>query len=103
MLAIIMGGVLPVCAGPGARQEFASCAIRRRCRTERAPGFFYGGSRVIFEITIALYVIQEDGRRLQFRKSGEIFLQRPDRLYAEIRSMTAASPSGWTARPSALP
>ncbi len=36
--------------------------------------------------TNAFYdVVQEDGRRLQFGKHGDIYLQRPDRLFAESR------------------
>jgi hypothetical protein len=40
--------------------------------------------RFHFKSIVMYDVIQEDGRRLQFEKHGEIYLQRPDRLFADV-------------------
>ena len=51
---------------------------------KRATDFLTALPRFQFEATVAYDVIQEDGRRLQFEKNGDISLQRPDRLFAEV-------------------
>jgi hypothetical protein len=51
---------------------------------QRATDFLTALPRFQFAATIAYDVIQNDGRRLQFEKSGKLFLQRPDRLFADI-------------------
>jgi hypothetical protein len=50
---------------------------------KRASDFLVAQPRFQFKARIFYDVIQEDGRRLQFEKSGEIFLQRPNQLYVE--------------------
>jgi hypothetical protein len=52
---------------------------------KRATAFLAGLPRFQFAAVVAYDVIQKDGRRLQFEKQGEIFLQRPDRFSAEVR------------------
>ena len=52
---------------------------------KRATDFLVAQPRFQFKARIFYDVVQEDGRRLQFEKSGEIFLQRPNQLYAETR------------------
>ncbi len=52
---------------------------------KRATDFLVAQPRFKFKARIFYDVIQDDGRRLQFEKSGEISLQRPDRLYVESR------------------
>jgi len=51
---------------------------------KRVTDFLTGLSRFQFAATIAYDVVQNDGRRLQFEKTGEVFLQRPDRLFAKV-------------------
>ena len=51
---------------------------------KRATDFLTGLPRFQFAATIAYDVVQSDGRRLQFEKTGEVFLQRPDRLFAKV-------------------
>ena len=51
---------------------------------QQATEFLAGLPRFQFKATISYDVIQEDGRRLQFEKHGEIFLQRPDHLFADV-------------------
>ena len=50
---------------------------------KKATDFLVAQPRFKFKARIFYDVIQDDGRRLQFEKSGEISLQRPDRLYVE--------------------
>lgn len=50
----------------------------------RATDFLSALPRVHLRADVAYDVIQEDGRRLQFEKHGDIYLQRPDHLYAEV-------------------
>jgi hypothetical protein len=52
---------------------------------KRAVDFLTGLPRFQFAAIVAYDVIQEDGRRLQFEKQGEVSLQRPDRLSADVR------------------
>jgi hypothetical protein len=52
---------------------------------KRATDFLVAQPRFQFKARIFYDVVQEDGRRLQFEKSGEIFLQRPNQLYVESR------------------
>jgi len=51
---------------------------------KRATDFLTALPRFQFEATGAYDVIQEDGRRLQFEKTGVVSLQRPDRLFADV-------------------
>jgi hypothetical protein len=51
---------------------------------KRATDFLAALPRFHIKAAAIYDVIQEDGRRLQFERSGDIFLQRPDRLFAEI-------------------
>jgi len=50
----------------------------------RATDFLAALPRFHIRASAAYDVIQEDGRRLQFEKHGDIYLQRPDRLFAEV-------------------
>lgn len=50
---------------------------------KKATDFLVAQPRFKFKARIFYDVIQDDGRRLQFEKSGEISLQRPDHLYVE--------------------
>jgi hypothetical protein len=52
---------------------------------KKATDFLVAQPRFSFTARIFYDVIQDDGRRLQFEKTGEITLQRPDRLYVESR------------------
>jgi hypothetical protein len=51
---------------------------------KRATDFLTALPRFTLKATVAYDVIQNDGRRLQFEKEGNISLQRPDRVFAEI-------------------
>ena len=51
---------------------------------KRATDFLTALPRFHIKATALFDVVQEDGRRLQFERQGEIFLQRPDRLFAEV-------------------
>jgi len=51
---------------------------------QRATDFLTALPRFYIKAAAVYDVIQEDGRRLQFEKHGEIYLQRPDRLFAEV-------------------
>lgn len=51
---------------------------------QRATNFLTALPRFHIKAAAVYDVIQEDGRRLQFEKHGEIYLQRPDRLFAEV-------------------
>ena len=52
---------------------------------KRSLDFLAGLPRFQVTATMAYDVIQADGRRLQFEKQGEAYLQRPDRLSAVVR------------------
>jgi hypothetical protein len=52
---------------------------------KRATDFLTALPRFQFAAVVAYDVIQEDGRRLQFEKHGGVSLQRPDRLFADVR------------------
>jgi hypothetical protein len=52
---------------------------------KRATDFLVTLPNFHIRAAVAYDVIQEDGRRLQFEKHGDIYLQRPDRLFAEVR------------------
>jgi hypothetical protein len=52
---------------------------------KKATDFLVAQPRFNFTARIFYDVIQDDGRRLQFEKTGEITLQRPNQLYVESR------------------
>ncbi|MEN8686717.1 MAG: DUF2092 domain-containing protein [Desulfuromonadales bacterium] len=52
---------------------------------KKATDFLVAQPRFSFSARIFYDVIQTDGRRLQFEKTGEITLQRPNQLYVESR------------------
>ena len=52
---------------------------------KRATDFLVEQPRFKFKTRIFYDVIQDDGRRLQFEKSGEITMQRPNQLFVESR------------------
>ena len=52
---------------------------------KKATDFLVAQPRLKLKARIFYDVIQDDGRRLQFEKSGEISLQRPNHLYVESR------------------
>lgn len=51
---------------------------------KRATDFLTALPRFHFKAAVIYDVIQEDGRSLQFEKHGDVYLQRPDRLFAEV-------------------
>jgi hypothetical protein len=51
---------------------------------KRATDFLAALPRFHIHASVAYDVIQEDGRRLQFEKDGDIYLQRPNRLFADV-------------------
>jgi hypothetical protein len=51
---------------------------------KRASDFLTALPRFHLQAIVVYDVIQEDGRSLQFEKHGDIYLQRPDRLFAEV-------------------
>ena len=51
---------------------------------KRATDFITSLQRFQFKAAISYDVIQDDGRRLQFEKRGEISLERPDHLFADV-------------------
>jgi hypothetical protein len=52
---------------------------------KRATDFLVSLPRFHIKSSLTYDVIQEDGRPLQFEKVGDIYIQRPDRFYAEIK------------------
>lgn len=96
----ILWGVLGVsicCAAPVLAQEplpadaesSAENAVDLRdpealAELTRAIDFLEALPRFHIQARVARDVIQEDGRRLQFEKRGDIYLQRPDRFFAEV-------------------
>jgi hypothetical protein len=52
---------------------------------KRATDFLTGLPRFHITASVVYDVIQEDGRALQYEKTGDIFIQRPDRFLAEIQ------------------
>lgn len=92
-----MLGVLLFCAGPThaeqttatetAETEESLEALRdpeALAELARATDFLTALPRFQIRAHVIQDVIQADGRRLQFEKQGEIFLQRPDRLHADV-------------------
>jgi hypothetical protein len=51
---------------------------------KRASDFLTSLPRFHFKAVVIYDVIQEDSRSLQFEKHGDVYLQRPDRLFAEV-------------------
>jgi hypothetical protein len=51
---------------------------------KRATDFLTALPRFHIKASVVYDVIQDDGRRLQFEKHGDIYLQRPDRLFADV-------------------
>jgi hypothetical protein len=52
---------------------------------KRATDFLTGLKQFHVRASIYYDVVQEDGRALQFERSGDIYLKRPDRFFAEVR------------------
>ncbi len=52
---------------------------------KRATDFLVSLPRFHIKSSMIYDVIQEDGRPLQFQKQGDVYIQRPDRFYAEIK------------------
>jgi hypothetical protein len=50
----------------------------------RATDFLSSLPRFHLKASIVYDVIQEDGRSLQYEKYGDVYLQRPDRFFAEV-------------------
>lgn len=92
VLGLFLGDVLPVYAGQTALQKTPPPVEKPQelrnpaamAELNRATDFLMNQARFHFKATIAYDVIQEDGQRLQFERFGEVFLQRPDRLFADI-------------------
>lgn len=51
---------------------------------KRATDFLTALPRFHIRSSVTYDVLQEDGRLLQFEKHGDIYLQRPDRIFAEV-------------------
>jgi hypothetical protein len=51
---------------------------------KRAADFLTGLKRFHVRSSVIYDIVQEDGRILQFERSGDIYLQRPDRFSAEV-------------------
>jgi hypothetical protein len=51
---------------------------------KRATDFLSSLPRFHLKASIVYDVIQEDGRSLQYEKYGDVYLQRPDRFFAEV-------------------
>jgi hypothetical protein len=51
---------------------------------KRATDFLTSLPRFHVKASILYDVIQEDGRSLQYEKYGDVYLQRPDRFFAEV-------------------
>lgn len=96
-LALTLTGISPGYAEQAVSQEPAtplgngSTEIAEELRDpaalaelKRATDFLTALPRFHIKGAVTYDVIQEDGRSLQFEKHGEIFLQRPDRLFAEV-------------------
>ena len=92
VLGLFLGDVLPVYAEQTALQKTPPTVEKPQelrdpaalDELKRATDFLMNQARFHFKATIAYDVIQEDGQRLQFERFGEIFLQRPDHLFADI-------------------
>ena len=52
---------------------------------KRATDFLLTLPNFHIQASVAYDVIQKDGRRLQFEKHGDIYLQRPDRFFVDSR------------------
>lgn len=52
---------------------------------KRATDFLAGLPRLHAHVNLVHDVVQEDGRHLQFEKKGDIYLQRPDRLFVDVK------------------
>jgi hypothetical protein len=97
LLGLTLTSFHPVYAQPAAPRETPAVAAdganddaeelrdpEALAELKRATDFLAALPRFHVKATVAYDVIQEDGRRLQFEKYGEVYLQRPDRLFAEI-------------------
>ncbi|MEW6077870.1 MAG: DUF2092 domain-containing protein [Thermodesulfobacteriota bacterium] len=51
---------------------------------KRATDFLTGLKRFHVRSAIAYDVVQQDGRLLQFERNGDIYIQRPDRFFADV-------------------
>jgi len=99
MLGLTLTGIPPVYAEPAAPQEPTVAAEtspaedteenlrdpEALAELKRATDFLTALPRFQFSAMVAYEVIQEDGRRLQFEKHGTIYLQRPDRISADVQ------------------
>ena len=96
-LGLLPGGVAPVRAEPPAPAETPAATIAAPgedaeelrdpaalAELKRATEFLTALPRFHIKASAYFDVIQEDGRRLQFERHGEVYLQRPDRLFAEV-------------------
>ncbi len=85
-------------AGPSLPVEQGSIEIRTKtpesvdlrdpaaiAELKRATDFLTSLPRFHVKASVVYDVIQEDGRSLQFEKIGDVFLQRPDRFFADVR------------------
>ena len=76
-------------SGPGAAEAVAEEEDLRDpaalAELRRATDFLMALPRFRIRASVYYDVIQEDGRQLQFEKQGEICLQRPDRIFADVR------------------
>jgi len=80
--AEVQTSVAEVSDEPGEVQDLRDPAALAELK--RATEFLTSLPRFHFKSTVLYDVIQEDGRRLQFEKHGDVYLQRPDRLFAEV-------------------
>lgn len=86
----LWGAAAPERAPASASEDGAAPGVGRRdpaalAELRRATDFLSALPRFRLSATVAYDAIQADGRRIQFEKSGTLFLQRPDRFYGETR------------------
>ncbi|RJP88134.1 MAG: DUF2092 domain-containing protein [Desulfobacteraceae bacterium] len=88
----ISAGPSPI-EGPGAaagisKEPFKTGDMRDPsaiAELKRATNFLVSLPRFHVRASVTYDVHQEDGRLLQFEKIGDIYLQRPDRFFCDIR------------------
>jgi hypothetical protein len=90
---ITLAGLSPVCAQqepsppPAVSVQAAADDLRDPeaiAELKRATAYLTALQRFHIKASVVYDVVQGDGRRLLFEKSGDVYLQRPDRLFADV-------------------
>lgn len=100
VLGLVLAGLVPAHAAPAGGGEPPAAAGAETGASEdpgedlrdpealaelkRATDFLTALPRFQFKAAAVYDVIQDDGRRLQFEKHGEVYLQRPDKFFADV-------------------